>query len=561
MLKAAPVLAVALLVGPIIAGLIGVILPAFGWMPAIGGTALTLDPWVKLFNQPGLSQSIWVSLISGLATTFVSLAVVFVFLAGFTGTRLYTWIKRLISPLLSVPHAAAAFGLAFLIAPSGLLSRLVSLWATGWERPPDVLIVQDPWGISMMAGLVIKEIPFLLLMSLAALPQIDAAGRLAMARSLGYRPVTAWMKAVAPGLYPLIRLPVYAVIAFASATVDVALILGPTNPPTLSVAVVRWLNDPELSMRFVASAGAMLQLGVTAAALILWRFAEALVGRLARAWLESGGRGYTDRLVAGFGAVAMALTASLAFLGLVGLAVNSVAGVWRFPDAWPQALTLRHWERAWPSLADPFLSTVLIGIIATLVSIVIVLSALENEVRRGQPAGAIAMRILYLPLIVPQVAFLFGLVIGVESMGIKPGFWPVALGHIVFVLPYVYLSLSESYRRLDPRWLMVARTLGASSNRGFWTVRMPLLLAPCLTASAVGLAVSVGLYLPSQLLGAGRMPTITTEAVALATGGDRRVIGVWALVQALIPAMGFAIALVVPRVIWRNRRLMLDSRS
>jgi ABC-type uncharacterized transport system YnjBCD permease subunit len=57
--------------------------------------------------------------------------------------------------------------------PLGADGPLVSPALTGWERPPDALIVQDPWGLSLMAGLVIKEIPFLLLMSLAALPQLD----------------------------------------------------------------------------------------------------------------------------------------------------------------------------------------------------------------------------------------------------------------------------------------------------------------------------------------------------------------------------------------------------
>ncbi|HBM27517.1 MAG TPA: ABC transporter permease, partial [Halomonas sp.] len=62
-------------------------------------------------------------------------------------------------------------------------------------------------------------------------------------------------------------------------------------------------------------------------------------------------------------------------------------------------------------------------------------------------------------------------------------------GHLLFVLPYVYLSLAEAYRRLDPRWLYIAQSLGVSRRRAFWRVRLPLLLAPLLTAVAVGLAV------------------------------------------------------------------------
>ena len=68
----------------------------------------------------------------------------------------------------------------------------------------------------------------------------------------------------------------------------------------------------------------------------------------------------------------------------------------------------------------------------------------------------------------------------------------------------------------------------------------------------------MGQYLATQLLGAGRLPTVTTEAVALASGDDRRVIGVWALTQALLPALGFGFAIVLPRLLWRNRRQMRD---
>lgn len=172
MLRLAPIVAVAVLAGPVLAGLAGVLLPAFGYLPALGGERLSLLAWRQLVAQPGLAQSVAVSLASGLLVPLVALGIVFLFLAGGSGTRLFALIRGAMSPLLAVPHAAAAFGLAFLIAPSGLLARLASPWLTGWLRPPDLLIVQDPAGLAMMLGLVVKEVPFLLLMSLAALPQL-----------------------------------------------------------------------------------------------------------------------------------------------------------------------------------------------------------------------------------------------------------------------------------------------------------------------------------------------------------------------------------------------------
>ena len=216
-------------------------------------------------------------------------------------------------------------------------------------------------------------------------------------------------------------------------------------------------------------------------------------------------------------------------------------------------LTLDHWQRSGPMLVTPLVNTALIGLISTTLATALVLTTLENEHRQHiQPRRALWL--LYLPLLVPQIAFLFGLIVAAESLGVRPQLGLVIAGHLLFVLPYVYLSLAEAYRRLDPRWLQVARSLGVSRSAAFWKVRLPLLLAPLLTAFAVGLAVSIGQYLPTQLLGAGRVTTVTTEAVALAAGSNRRLIGVWALVQAGLPLIGFMLALGLPRLLGSHRR-------
>lgn len=556
MLRLAPHVITVLVAGPIAVGLAGVVLPAFGVMPALGGHAPSLEPWLRLLAQPALGRSMLVALVCGLVTTAVSLGVVFLFLASTAESRLLAWMRRLVAPLLAIPHAAAAVGIAYLIAPSGLLSRALSPWATGWDRPPDALIVHDPWGLAMMAGLIAKEIPFLLLMSLTVLQALDPARRLAMARSLGYRPVTAWLKAVAPGLYPLVRLPAYAVVAYASSTVDVAIILGPTNPPTLAVAVVRWFNDPDLSMRYMASAGAVTQLAVTASALLLWRAGEIVVAAAARRWIESADRGIADRPLAAVGIAGVVLASLALAVAIAGLAVASLAWTWRFPGLLPDAFTLAVWERVAPSLTASLITTAQIAAPATLMALAVALAVLEDAARRPAAGRRRLTWLLYLPLVVPQVPFLFGLVVGAETARFVPGFWLVLLGHVVFVLPYVLLSLSEAYRRFDDRWIMLGRTLGASATRSFWAIRLPMLLGPCLAAAAVGLAVSVGQYLPTLLLGAGRLETVTTTAVSLASGGDRRIVGAWVLAQAALPMAGFALAILLPRMIWRNRRAL-----
>ncbi|MDP2083007.1 MAG: ABC transporter permease subunit [Pseudotabrizicola sp.] len=548
LLRWAPRLTLALLVVPVAAGLLGTVIPAFS-QDAKGLRAL--------LDWPGLPRAAILSLTTGVAATALSLAVTLLLVASLWGTRAFALIQHMLAPLLSVPHAAAALGLAFLIAPSGWIVRLVSPWATGWALPPDLLILNDPYGLSLTLGLVTKEVPFLFLMALAALPQTDVTRRINVAQSLGAGRVAAFVISVFPSLYRQLRLPVYAVLAYSMTAVEMAMILGPTRPYTLSVQVVIWMADPMLTGRATASAGAILQLALVGLALGLWVGSERLARRLLVYLAEAGLRAHgLDPVARWVAVVAGALTSGALILGLAGLAVWSVAGLWQFPDVLPESLTLRTWLRAAPDLVSTGGVTLGIAALATALSLALVLACLEAEHRFALLPGSGALWVLYLPLLVPQVAFLPGLQIAALRSGAEGHWVAVSAAHMVFVLPYVFLSLAPAYRAWDSRIAVAGMALGATPSRVFWRLRLPMVLRPVLTAAAVGGAVSVGQYLPTLLIGGGRIETLTTEAVALSSGGNRRLIGAYALLQMILPAVGFALALLVPALLFRNRRGM-----
>ncbi len=549
-----PPLAILLLTGPILAGLAGTLLPTFGYLPALGGEVVSLEPFRQLAAEPGIGRSALLSLGTGLAATLMAVAVVALFLAGWTGTKAFARVQHLVSPLL--PHAAAAFGLAFLIAPSGMIARFLSPGLTGWEQPPDLLIVNDPMGLSLMAGLAVKEIPFLFLVALAALQQASPAPRAALVASLGYGKVTGFLFSTWPAVYRQIRLAVFAVLAFSTSVVDVATILGPTSPATLGVRIVGWMADPDLSMRFKASAGAMLQLGVTALALLIWIAAERVAANIRDRLCEQGWRARRDGAVRYGGLGAMSLSGFVVLAGLATLGIWSVAGLWQFPDALPGEWTLSTWMKVLPRAGGPLATTLIVAAIATAVAVWVTILCLMREDRTGRAAGRGALAIVYLPLVVPQAAFLFGLQLMFLLAGLSASLPALVLAHLVFVMPYVFLSLSDPWRAYDRRFDAVSAGLGKSRLRTLLAVRLPILARPILVAAAVGFAVSIGQYLPTLLIAGGRLPTITTEAVALASGGNRRVIGVYAFLQMLLPVIGFAIATLVPALLWRRFRAL-----
>ena len=125
LLRAIPALTLAIFLLPVGAGLIGTWLPAFGYLPALGGESFGLAPWRELLAAPGLGASIRLTLTSGFLATAVSLVLALGFVAACHGTRLFARLRRGLAPLLAVPHVAIAIGIGFLIAPSGWAARLV----------------------------------------------------------------------------------------------------------------------------------------------------------------------------------------------------------------------------------------------------------------------------------------------------------------------------------------------------------------------------------------------------------------------------------------------------
>lgn len=526
---------------PVGSGLLATLLPAFGIFPALGGRHLSLDPWRALFAWPGLGGSVALTLRTGLCATALSLATALGVAMAARRVRVLRAAQAAVVPLLATPHAALAIGFAFLAAPSGWIARLLSPGLTGWTAPPDIAIVHDRWGGALILGLWLKETPYLLLMILAALGQVAPGASLRAGAALGYASWRAWLLTVLPRIWPQLRLPVLAVLAFSLSVVDVALVLGPGTPPPLAVQVLRWFDDPDLANWYPGCAGAVLLAALVVlcggALLACERGVAAVGSRL----LRSGRRGGANPDLAALAAGGMA--AALGFGSLAVLALWAGAASWRFLDALPQ-----HWRVAavlgrWTGLGDATVATLWIGGASTLLALLLAAGGL----RRGRVPPAM----LYLPLLVPQVAFLFGFQVLLVRLRLDGGGVALVWTHLVFVLPYVALALDRPFRALDPRYARTAASLGASPARVLWRVTLPLLARPLLAAAAVGFAVSAGLYLPTLFAGAGRVATLTTEAVTLASGGDRRVLAATALAQAGLPLLVFAVAVGLPS--WRAR--------
>ncbi|MDO6764509.1 ABC transporter permease [Agarivorans sp. 1_MG-2023] len=542
-----------LLLLPLLFGFVDTLLPAFGYLPIASKTELNLSVWRELFSYSSLWHSLALSIFTGWVAAILSLVSALWLIMHCYQSAWWRFLEKSLAPFLAIPHAAMAIALLFLLAPSGWLVRLVSPWLTGFDYPPMWQSTQDAWGLSLIVTLWIKELPFMLLVLMAACSQLPVQRSLAIGQSFAYSSQQIWRQVLFPQLIKRIRLPFFTVLAFSLTVVDVAQIIGPTKPVTFALLVWQWFSDSNIEMRLLGAAGSLLLL----AAVILSLLVAVLLEKLyLKHNLQSALKGLRKASSSAKPArILLVGTVLLLVLSLLIIVIWSFTWRWRFPDALPAQWGWHYWQQAGSYLYTPLLNSLSIALLSSASSLVLVVGCLEYQLKQAQPSRWWSL-VMYLPLLLPQVVFLFGVQVQLFKYRLDGSLLTVVWAHLIFVLPYVYLALVDNYRSFDNRYMQAAISLSHSYWRSFLRIKLPMLTRPLGLAFAIGFAVSIAQYLPTLFVGGGRVTTLTTEAVALASGGDRRVTAVMVIWQTLLPLLVYSMVIIWPKWRYRHHRGM-----
>ncbi|MGN2614097.1 thiamine ABC transporter permease [Aliivibrio fischeri] len=553
MLRALYLIIIAVCILPTLPGLLGVAVSALGYIPPLGMHHFSLDGFALVFSWEGVWRSIGLTIYSAITSSYLACLITFAVLQATWGSKFWRKVELSLSPLLATPHVAFAIGFAFLFAPTGMGVRaLHSLF--GYDASPQdindlAFLIKDPHALGLIVMLALKEVPFLLLMSISILTQLKIDQIEKVSASLGYSKAQMWWKCVFPQWLAKLRFPMLAVIAYSLSVVDVALIIGPTNPPTFAVLVWQWFTEPDLNLLPRAAAGAVVLFAIASLLIAFARLVEWTVTKGIKCWQYSGRSGISLP-----GKSLFLLIISLTILMVPLMIIWSFAQRWRFPDLLPSRYSERFWQLEWDSILSTINQSLSIAIITA--SIALVLAVLAHEYRikyKWQVPGYI----IAIPMLIPQLSILFGLQVVTLYLSSDSYFFWVCWAHVFFAFPFVYLSLDGPWKSFDTGLTRVALSLGKSPLQAWWKVKMPILLPAIVFAWAVGISVSLAQYLPTLMLGAGRISTITTEAVALSSGFDRRVTAIYAIWQALLPLFFFTFAIMISRLPIKCRRISI----
>ena len=501
--------------------------------------------WVAIFAHPQLWHGLWLSLFTGFFSTASALLSALIIAAGFYRSALWNKLQGAAAAGMALPHLAFATGFGFLIMPSGLLTRLL----VGGGAPPQWVTAQDPYGLSLLVALALKEIPFLFAMIWSQLAQGDLAaslgGQWRSAQSLGHGAGSIWLRVIQPQILSRLLWPLVIVFTYGASVVDMALVIGPTQPPPFAVVVWHDLNHAETAINARGQAGAIFLTMVLIGVTVLAAFGTKLARLLARGFLTAGPSPRHAPFI--LATMNLAIVASVFAAVMVLLAVMSLVPRWPYPALWPTVFSFSAWGLLIASSSALWLSLGL-GLLTSAVALGLAVLWYETQSPR---LDRWLLGLAALSLALPQILLVSGqyrLLLYFGLTGSLPGLFAV---HLAPVLAYVAVVLTRSYRSLDPRYIAVAASLSATPLRRWWAVKLPLLKGPLLTAAAVGFSVSMVQYVPAQLAAAGRFETLPMAAVTLSSGGNRALSAAFAAALALPPLLAFLFATLAGRPRWR----------
>lgn len=484
-------------------------------LPAAGvlfTPVLSLSSWQQLLADPQLPQAAAATFISTLIAVGGALLLTLLIIATLWPSPAWQRLASRLPWLLALPHVAFASAALLLFAEGGALYRLL----------PALSPIQDRYGIGLGLVLAVKESGFLLWVCWALLGERRLAEQVVVFKSLGYGRGQCLNRVILPSLMPSLSVALLATTAWTLSVVDVAMIVGPGNPPTLAVLAWQWLNDGDVDTQAKGALACLLLLAalavIASAAARLWRYGQNRTPHF------DGERQPHFPLLPGrsLGQL-LPLCGPLCALFLLALAHGALPG------------------------QETIGNSLWLALLSATIGAVVCLLWLEWGPARHQRWLDLPLLLPALPLAAGQYQLaLYGWVDGLFST--------VLWGHLLWVVPWMLFVLRPAWRQIDPRQTLLAHTLGWGRGRFFLQLKCPLVIRPLLSALAVGFSVSIAQYLPTQWLGGGRIPTLTTEAVALSSGGATATLAAQGLWQTLLPMFFFLLTALLARRISHFRR-------
>jgi putative spermidine/putrescine transport system permease protein len=276
-LALSPVLLVIVLL--FLGGLLLAAAQSLGYFAPAGESAFTLRHYASLAADKEFGYSLLLSFLLASVSTLLSAgAGLWLAIALRDAAPRSRILQTFLQTPIAIPHLAIAVALIHFISPSGLVARIAFSTGLIHTSAGFPVLVNDRFGLGIVLAYVLKESPFVAVMTLALLARTGKDYE-AVAQTLGASAGQRLRYVTLPMLAPAAISASLIVFAFTFGAFDVPFILGRQYPAMLGVVAQRRYMSMDLADRPEAIAIAVLMTVITA--LLTWMYlkiAHAAIG-------------------------------------------------------------------------------------------------------------------------------------------------------------------------------------------------------------------------------------------------------------------------------------------
>jgi ABC-type spermidine/putrescine transport system permease subunit II len=226
---------------------------------------------------------------------------------------------------------------------------------------------------------------------------------------------------------------------------------------------------------------------------------------------------------------------------LANLAIWSVAEQWFWPHRLPSQWGFRFWEvvfRPTGRAMESLWLSIWIALLTTAVCLLVSIPAGYALARGKLPWRPIVMLIFLLPQAFPNLPVYINIARIFFEFDLNGTVMGVVLVHAVHGLVFSVWIATAAFAAVDPELEQASRNMGASAQRTFFEITLPLAL-PGLVASAIFVFLeSLDEFTGSYFVGAPEIRTLPLLLYSAGAGGNIQIAAISALIL-LVPSILF----------------------
>jgi putative spermidine/putrescine transport system permease protein len=229
----------------------------------------------------------------------------------------------------------------------------------------------------------------------------------------------------------------------------------------------------------------------------------------------------------------------------------------------PREYSLHLYEELFTTATwmSPVLQSLKIAAIVCVLVTAVAVPAAYALVRFEFPGKRLAMMLMMSPVLIPVIVLALGMYLYFSKLSATGTTLALVLGHAVYVIPFVIVTIAAGVRQLDPAIEFAATMMGATRRTLFFRVVLPQLVPSIVAGALFAFLISFDEVVISWFLTTAQTTTLPVRMYSSIQWGVSPVI---AAVSTLLTALSFLVCLVSialqPAGAGREANLSTNSR-